>query len=123
MGTVERFEDLDWWKEARRLVGTIYSLARAEPFSKDWGFRDQIQRASISTMSNIAEGFEAQTNKEFIVYLFYAKKSSGEVRSQLYAARDIGYINESQLRGANEQAVRVSRMLSGFISYLKLKRV
>jgi len=85
----------------------------------DRGLRDQIQRAAISIMSNIAEGFESQGNREFVQFLFYAKRSSGEVRAQLYAALDLGYINEVESKEANELAMKVSRMLSSFISYLK----
>ena len=118
MGRIERFEDIDCWKEARELVKLVYSLTKKEPFSRDWGLRDQIQRAAISIMSNIAEGFESQGNREFVQFLFYAKRSSGEVRAQLYAALDLGYINEVEFREASELAIKVSKMLSNFITYL-----
>ena len=119
MGRIERFEDIDCWKEARQLVKLVYSLTKKESFSMDRGLRDQIQRAAISVMSNIAEGFESQGNREFVQFLFYAKRSSGEVRAQLYAALDLGYINEVESKAANELAMKVSKMLSSFISYLK----
>ena len=119
MGGIERFEDIDCWKEARQLVKLVYSLTKKESFSMDRGLRDQIQRAAISIMSNIAEGFESQGNREFVQFLFYAKRSSGEVRAQLYAALDLDYINEVESKEANELAIKVSRMLSSFISYLK----
>ena len=119
MGRIERFEDIDCWKEARQLVKLVYSLTEKGSFSMDRGLRDQIQRAAISIMSNIAEGFESQGNKEFVQFLFYAKRSSGEVRAQLYAALDLGYINEVESEEANELAMKVSRMLSSFISYLR----
>jgi len=119
LGRIERFEDIDCWKEARQLVKLVYSLTKKESFSMDRGLRDQIQRAAISIMSNIAEGFESQGNREFVQFLFYAKRSSGEVRAQLYAALDLGYINEVESKEANELAMKVSRMLSSFISYLK----
>ena len=119
MGRIERFEDIDCWKEARQLVKLVYSLTKKESFSMDRGLRDQIQRAAISVMSNIAEGFESQGNREFVQFLFYAKRSSGEVRAQLYAALDLGYINEVESKEANELAMKVSKMLSSFISYLK----
>ena len=118
MGKIERFEDIDCWREARKLVNAVYSLTKKEPFSRDWGLRDQIQRAAISIMSNIAEGFESQGNREFVQFLFYAKRSSGEVRSQLYAASDVGYIGEIELQEASELAIKVSKMLSNFITYL-----
>jgi len=119
LGRIERFEDIDCWKEARQLVKLVYSLTKKESFSMDRGLRDQIQRAAISIMSNIAEGFESQGNREFVQFLFYAKRSSGEVRAQLYAALDLGYINEVESKEANELAMKVSRMSSSFISYLK----
>jgi len=119
LGRIERFEDIDCWKEARQLVKLVYSLTKKESFSMDRGLRGQIQRAAISIMSNIAEGFESQGNREFVQFLFYAKRSSGEVRAQLYAALDLGYINEVESKEANELAMKVSRMLSSFISYLK----
>jgi len=118
LGKIERFEDIDCWREARKLVNAVYSLTKKEPFSRDWGLRDQIQRAAISIMSNIAEGFESQGNREFVQFLFYAKRSSGEVRSQLYAASDVGYIGEIELQEASELAIKVSKMLSNFITYL-----
>lgn len=123
MAKIERFEDIDCWKEARTLVKVIYSLTNVEPFCRDRGLRDQVERAAVSIMSNIAEGFESQSNREFTQYLFYAKRSSGEVRSQLYAARDLGYISEPELRQASEQAIMVSKMLSSFIMYLKSSKV
>ena len=119
MGRIERFEDIDCWKEARQLVKLVYSLTKKGSFSMDRGLRDQIQRAAISIMSNIAEGFESQGNREFVQFLFYAKRSSGEVRAQLYAALDLGYINEVESKETNELAIKVSKMLSSFISYLK----
>ena len=124
MGKIERFEDIDCWEEARKLVNAVYSLTKKEPFSKDWGLRDQIQRAAVSIMSNIAEGFESQGNREFVQFLFYAKRSSGEVRSQLYVAHDLGYINEFEFEEASKLAIKVSKMLSNFIAYLSsVKRV
>lgn len=90
MATVKRFEDLLAWKKSRLLVREIYSAFKGV---KDSGFKDQIQRASVSVMSNIAEGFESGTKQGFLNYLYIAKASAGEVRAQLYAANDIGYLN------------------------------
>jgi four helix bundle protein len=84
------------------LVGIIYPLTKKEPFFRGWGLKDQIQQAAVSIMSNIAEGFEGQGNKEFIRFLFYAKRSSGEVRPQLYIAKDLGYIDEAEFEKAND---------------------
>jgi four helix bundle protein len=85
---VKQFEDLEVWREARRLPPTIYKLTKAEKFLKDFSLRDQIQRAAVSVMSNIAEGFERGGNQEFIQFLYVAKASCGEVRSQIYVALD-----------------------------------
>ena len=85
---VKNFEDLEIWKDARALTRAIYQLTSDSKFSKDLGLRDQIRRASVSIMSNIAEGFERGGNQEFIQFLYVAKASCGEVRSQLYVAMD-----------------------------------
>ena len=89
---VEHFEDLEIWKEARRLTKEIYRLTSEPKFSRDFGLRDQTQRAAVSIMSNIAEGFERSGNQEFAQFLYVAKGSCGEIRSQLYVAVDQGYI-------------------------------
>ena len=91
---IQNFEDLEIWKEARRLTQTIYQLTRDSRFAKDFGLRDQIRRAAISIMSNISEGFERGGNQEFIQFHYVAKGSCGEVRSQLYVALDQEYVDE-----------------------------
>jgi four helix bundle protein len=116
---IEKFEDLPVWKEARKLVGKIYTLTNTGLFSKDFGLRDQIQRSSVSILSNIAEGFERENNKEFILYLKYAKGSAGEVRAQLYIALDIGYIRENEFKLILENIISISKQLSSFRKYLK----
>lgn len=116
---IERFEDIEAWKEARALVGMVYKATDEAPFKNDWGLRDQIQRAVISIMSNIAEGFMRQTNKEFIVFLGYSLRSSAEVQSQLYAALDLHYLDEQAFNLLTEQCNKVARMLNAFIRYLK----
>ena len=90
--TVQNFEDLNVWKQARQLTQDTYRLTRTERFSKDFGLRDQIQRAAVSIMSNIAEGFERGGNQEFLQFLYVAKASCGEARSQIYVAHDQGYV-------------------------------
>jgi len=92
MPKFERFEDIPIWQDSRVLVKEIYAVTRIGDDSKDFGLRDQIQRASVSIMTNVAEGFERRSTTEFIQFLNYAKASSGEVRSLLYASLDIGYI-------------------------------
>jgi four helix bundle protein len=113
---IEKFEDIDSWKEARALVKEIYS--NFSPV-KDYGFRDQIQRAALSTMSNIAEGFDRGSNKEFIQFLVISRGSVSEVRSLTYAALDIGYINEDTFNKISERCFKLINLLNGFIRYLR----
>ncbi|MEM2987856.1 MAG: four helix bundle protein [Candidatus Bathyarchaeia archaeon] len=116
MATVERFEDLVCWQKARELVKEIYKVFKT---CSDFGFKDQIQRAAVSVMSNIAEGFESGTRQEFLNYLYIAKASAGEVRSQLYAGHDIGYLNIETFKNLNNLAVECSRLITSFISKVK----
>jgi four helix bundle protein len=116
---VKRFEDLEVWKEARRLTHIIYQLTKTEKFAKDFSLRDQIQRAAVSVMSNIAEGFERGGNQEFIQYLYVAKASCGEVRSQIYVALDQGYIAKSDSEEAIIAFRRLSGMIGNLINYLR----
>ncbi len=118
MATARQFEDLNVWQDARQLVGAVYTASRLRVFERDYALRDQIRRASISTMSNIAEGFERGTRKEFIQFLNIAKGSHGEVRSQLHVALDQKYISEPEFSGLREQTITLSKKLSAFIRYL-----
>ena len=97
MAAFKTFEEINAWQNARVLVKDVYAMTRCGDFSKDYGLRDQIQRAAVSICSNIAEGFERRGNKEFINFLWIAKGSAAEVCSQLYHARDLGYITEEKL--------------------------
>ncbi len=119
---IERFEDIEAWKEARALVRMVYEATGKPPFKNDRGLRDQIQRAAMSVMSNIAEGFMRQTNKEFIVFLGYSLRSTAEVQSQLYAALDLHYVDEHTFNLLTEQCSKVAKMLQGFIRYLKTSK-
>ena len=119
MSKVERFEYLDIWKGAKKLCKKIFDITNKEPFSKDYRFKDQIRSSSGSIMDNIAEGFERGGNKEFIQFLYIAKGSCGEARSQVHRARDFGYINDEKYRDLIEESVQLSKKISGFISYLK----
>src|SRR5262249_26484266 len=92
MATIEKFEDIEAWKLARRVSNLVYEASSQEKFCRDFALVNQIRRASISILSNIAEGFERQGNKEFLQFLAVAKGSCGEVRSQLYIALDQNYI-------------------------------
>jgi len=119
MATVERFEDLDVWQNARELTNHVYQHTRQEPFSKDFGLRDQIQRAAVSVMSNIAEGFESRTQSVFVDYLGRARGSAGEVRAQLYVALDQGYISKSEFETTYQLVETTSRQLFRLIEYLR----
>jgi four helix bundle protein len=116
---VKNFEDLEIWKDARLLTLGIYQLTKDSKFSKDFALRDQIQRAAVSIMSNIAEGFERGGNQEFIQFLYVAKASCGEVRSQLYVALDQSYVTQKYCDDINKSFRRLSIMISNLIDYLK----
>ena len=118
MAKIERFEDIKAWGMAKDLVMSVYRLSGEGKFSQDFGLRDQIRRASVSVMSNIAEGFERGSKAEFARFLRIAKGSCGEVRSQLYVALDLGYVNPQEFSMAKTRAEDLSKALSGFISYL-----
>jgi len=113
------FEDLEIWRQARCLCREIYKITNSELFNKDFRFRDQIRAASGSVMDNIAEGFERNGNKEFIQFLFIAKGSCGEVRSQLYRALDNNYITQDNHDELNNKALQISKSIFNFIQYLK----
>lgn len=119
MASFRTFEEIEAWKKSRELVRAIYQATSLGAFSKDYGLRDQIRRASVSIMSNIAEGFEREGTKEFVQFLSMAKASAGEVRSQLYVALDQGYIGQMQFEELSSKASEVSKMISGLITYLK----
>jgi len=119
---VESFEDLNVYKQARELTNRIYDVTKNSSFLKDYGLVDQIRRASVSIMSNIAEGFERGTNAEFIQFLSIAKGSCGEVRAQLSIAFDQDYIEKNIYENLVNQCRRISGMLSNLIAYLKGSR-
>ena len=116
---VKCFEDLEIWKEARRLTKEIYRLTSGPKFSKDFSLRGQIQGATVSVMSNIAEGFERGGNQEFGQFLYVAKGSCGEVRSQLYVAVDQGYVSAKESEELINSFKRLSSMIGSLINYLK----
>ena len=119
MPTITRFEEIEAWQTARELTKLIYSVTDEGKLARDFGLKDQIRRASVSVMSNIAEGFESQTQVLFIRYLGIAKASAGEVRSQLYISRDMNYLSEDQFTAIFKIAEKASRQISRFISYLE----
>ena len=113
------FEDLKVWQDSREFVKSIYKLTSSKNFAKDYGLIDQIQRAAVSIMNNIAEGFERNNNKEFIIFLKYSKGSAGEIRSMLYVALDLGYINESTFNKYYASAINIITQISNFKKYIK----
>jgi four helix bundle protein len=119
MGKIQRFEEMDVWQVARSLIRSIYSISNNRLFSRDFGLRDQILRASVSIASNIAEGFERQSNPSFCRFLACARGSAAEVRAQLYLALDLGYISNADFTRLVSTCESVSRQLTGFIRYLK----
>lgn len=119
MNKIERFEDIVAWQKARVLTKEIYSSARMGLFAKDYGLRDQVQRASVSTMANIAEGFERGGDREFVQFLSNSKGSCGEVKSHLYVALDQGYVTQLNFDQLYSQADEVSKLVGGFMHYLR----
>ena len=119
MAKVKKFEEIQSWKKARSLTNQIYRATLAGPFSKDFGLRDQIRRAAVSILSNIAEGFERGGDKEFLRFLAIAKGSAGELRAQLYVALDQEYVSNTQFESLSQQATEISQLISGFMRYLK----
>ena len=113
MNKIERFEDLIAWQKARKLTKEIYQITREGSFARDFGLSGQIQRAAVSIMSNIAEGFERGGRGEFHQFLSTAKGSCAEVRSQLYVAFDIGYLDQSKFNRLLTQAEEVGRIVGG----------
>ena len=115
---IERFEDIEAWQLARELTRKVYKLTRKPEFARDFGLKGQIQDAAGSTMHNIAEGFDSETNPEFIRFLRYAKRSCTEVQSELYVALDQQYITNSEFQDAYDHAGRTRAAIRGFIKYL-----
>ena len=117
---INRFEEIQAWQEARILVQMVYDAVKTNnDFQMDFRLVNQIQSASVSSMSNIAEGFSRRGNKEFIQFLFISKSSVAEVQSQLYVAMDQNYISQAVFDQIYNQAEKVSKLSSGFIKYLK----
>ena len=119
MSTVYRFEDLEAWKSARIFAKAIYNVTSNDCFKHDYRFCAQIRAAAGSVMDNIAEGFERDGKKEFIQFLYIAKASCGECRSQLYRALDVGYIDKEVFENCYQQTETISKLIVNFIRYLK----
>src|ERR1051325_2118721 len=116
---IERFEAILSRQKARELTRQVYTCTKVGALARDFGLKDQIQRASVSTMGNIAEGFERGGDKEFIQFLSHSKGSCGEVRSHLYVALDQQYITQAVFDQLYDHSTEVSRLISGFMTYLK----
>jgi four helix bundle protein len=119
MSTLRQFEDIEAWQKARELTRGVYSCSKAGNFAKDFGLRDQIRRAAVSVMSNIAEGFERGGTAEFIQFLAMAKGSAGEVEAQLYVAHDQQYISDEQFHSLKAKAVSTKKLIAGLMVYLR----
>ena len=119
MATFRQFEDIEAWQKARELSRAVYQRTKSGPFSRDRGLKDQIRRASVSVMSNIAEGFERGGKAQFIHFLVIAKGSAGEVESQLYVALDQAYIAEEDFFALKSLAGSTKRLIAGLMQYLE----
>lgn len=118
MASIEKFEDIEAWQKARELTREIYRVTNRGAFTKDFGLRDQIRRASVSIMSNIAEGFGRGGNREFIQFLSMAKGSVSEVQAQLYVAVDVKYLTKDQFQQLYSLSQSTGNLIGGFIHYL-----
>jgi four helix bundle protein len=115
----ETFEELHTYQRARELTNAIYAITKGNTFARDFGMVDQIRRASVSILSNIAEGFERGSKTEFIQFLYIAKGSCGEVRAQLQIAQDLNYINHNEYQRLYDLCKQISGMISNFIAHLQ----
>ena len=119
MATIKKFEEIESWKKARELTKQVYRVSKKAQFSRDFSLRDQIRRASVSVMSNIAEGFDRSGTGEFIQFLATAKGSAAEVRCQLYVALDQNYIDEVEFGNLSGLATDTSKIIGGLMNYLR----
>jgi four helix bundle protein len=119
MSKIGKFEDIKAWQLAREVVKEVYRLTKLKEFSKDFELKNQIRKSAVSAMSNIAEGFERNSKKEFIQFLYIAKGSVSELRSQLYVALDMGYINNNEFQELFTKTKELSKVIFGFIKYLR----
>ena len=119
MASIENFEDIVAWQKAFELSTLIYEVTNKGKFARDFGLKDQIRRASVSVVSNIAEGFERESTNQFVYFLIIAKGSAGELRAQLYIAQKQNYITQNEFEKLNEKVIELSKTISGFIVYLR----
>jgi four helix bundle protein len=119
---IEKFEDLNAWKEARVLYRMVIEATNSPRTMKDLAFVAQIRSAALSVMANIAEGFESLTNKESLSFLNFARRSCGEVRSHLYAGVDVHYFSEEAFRNLYSQVTKTGKIITGFMAYLRTRK-
>jgi four helix bundle protein len=122
MTPITHFEDIQAWQASRKLARDVYGVSTRGAFARDYRLRDQIQGSAISVMSNIAEGFDARTDPEFIRFLGYARRSATELQSQLYIALDQKYITQEEFDQIYAQATKTKGLIGGFIRYLERRR-
>ncbi len=123
MGTIKRFEDMEVWKKSRELSKAVYQATSRREFAFDSALRDQMRRAVVSIVSNIAEGFERGSDKELRQFLIIAKGSAGEIRAQLYVALDASYLSTEDFEQLSERTTELGRMLAGFVKYLNQSNI
>jgi len=116
---ITRFEDLECWQEARRLTKKAYDYTKRPTFSKDYRLSGQITGAAISTMNNICEEFDSRSNKEFIRFLTYSRRSCSEVQNCLYVGLDQNYISEDEFQNTYDHCAKIRKIIDGLIRYLK----
>ena len=119
MAKIDRFEDMDVWKKSMDLCNKIYIVTNEKKFSNDFALRDQVRKSAISIPSNIAEGFERESNNQFIYFLLIAKASAGELRTQIYIAYNCNYIDNIKKNELIDNLIEISKLLGGFIAYLR----
>ena len=118
MTTIQDFEDLDAWKKGRELAAAIYRVTASGGMARDFVLKDQLRRAAVSVVSNVAEGFERRGDREFRHFLAIAKSSAGEIRAQMYVALDAGLIGQPEFQRIAGLAAETARVIGGFINYL-----
>ena len=118
MARIERFEDLEIWKEAVSIGVDIYSISSRGKLEKDFSSKDQLRRAAISVYNNIAEGFEYNNNNVFMRFLGYAKGSAGELRSNLFVLKEAGIVPQDDYERLHNKLITASKNIKGFINYL-----
>ena len=120
MPTIKRFEDILAWQKARQATKSVYDITKSGEFAKDFGLKDQIRRASVSIMANIAEGFARRSDKDFAHFLNISRSSTAEVQSHLYVAIDQNYIRQSEFDDIYQQLEQISKMIFALAKHLAL---